>query len=184
MRVKQRAVAAAAAARKENDPWCRSWYAASKRVSATACAGARPGTAAAWRRRCAISCGRRPPRRMLRPPSASARASPAASLASDRRTASRSCADTRHGRRTSGSDRAVILLDTNVLSALIRAAPDPRVVAWLDRQPPEAIWTTSVTVFEVEFGLALLPDGRRRRALEAAFRLVLREDLSGRVAAF
>ncbi len=78
----------------------------------------------------------------------------------------------------------MILLDTNVLSALMRAAPDPVVVAWLDKQAPEAIWTTSINVFEIEFGLALMEDGRRRDALARAFALLLRDDLAGRVAPF
>ena len=62
--------------------------------------------------------------------------------------------------------------------------PDPAVVAWLDSQAPESIWTTAVTVFEVRFGIELLPPSRRRKALEAAFDTMLRDDLSGRVASF
>ena len=42
----------------------------------------------------------------------------------------------------------MIILDTNVLSALMLREADPRVVDWLDGQAPESIWTTSVTVFE------------------------------------
>ncbi len=76
----------------------------------------------------------------------------------------------------------MILLDTNVISALMRQDPDPTVIAWLDGQPAESIWTTSITVFEIEYGLALLPEGRRRTLLTDAFGLVLREDLGGRVA--
>ena len=78
----------------------------------------------------------------------------------------------------------MIILDTNVLSALMRRAPDPEVVAWLDRQPPESLWVTSITVFEARFGLALLPVGWRRRALERAFDLLLEEDLENRVLDF
>ena len=78
----------------------------------------------------------------------------------------------------------MILLDTNVLSALMRAAPDPAVLSWLDRQPSDSIWITSITLFEVRFGLALLPQGKRRRALEAAFARVVEEDLEKRVADF
>jgi predicted nucleic acid-binding protein len=78
----------------------------------------------------------------------------------------------------------VILLDTNVLSALMRRRPDPVVVAWLDSQAQESVWTTAVTVFEIRYGIDLLPVGRRRRALEAAFDAMLRDDLGGRVAAF
>lgn len=76
------------------------------------------------------------------------------------------------------------LLDTNVLSALMQTRPDPVVIAWLDSQPSESIWTTAITVFEIRFGLELLPAGRRRKALEAAFDAMLRDDLNGRVAAF
>ena len=78
----------------------------------------------------------------------------------------------------------MIILDTNVLSALMRSAPDPEVVAWLDRQAPESLWITSITVFEARFGLALLASGRRRRALERAFALLLEEDLENRVLDF
>ena len=78
----------------------------------------------------------------------------------------------------------MILLDTNVLSALMRQHPDRVVVRWLDSRAPESIWTTAVTVFEIRFGLELLSPGRRRAALEAAFDAMLREDLGGRVAAF
>jgi toxin FitB len=75
----------------------------------------------------------------------------------------------------------VIVLDTNVLSALMRTRPDAVVVEWLDRQPADSIWVTSITVFEARFGLALLPNRKRRRSLERAFDRVLTEDLSSRV---
>jgi toxin FitB len=75
----------------------------------------------------------------------------------------------------------VIVLDTNVLSALMRTSPDAVVVEWLDRQPAESVWLTSITVFEARFGLALLPKGRRRSSLERAFDRVLTEDLVSRV---
>jgi hypothetical protein len=78
----------------------------------------------------------------------------------------------------------VIILDTNVLSALMRTAPEPQVVRWLDRQPAESIWITSITLFETRLGLALLPRGRRRQALESAFDRLLVEDLEGRVLDF
>lgn len=60
----------------------------------------------------------------------------------------------------------MILLDTSVLSALMLRAPDPSVVTWLDAQPAESIWTTSITVFEIQTGLELLKAGRRRTHLE------------------
>jgi hypothetical protein len=78
----------------------------------------------------------------------------------------------------------VILLDTNVLSALMRHEADPVVVSWLDSQPPQSIWTTAITVFEIRFGLEILADGRRRRQLEEAFARALEEDFEGRVLPF
>lgn len=78
----------------------------------------------------------------------------------------------------------MIILDTNVISTMMRRVPDAAVLSWLDEQPPESIWTTSVTVFEIEFGLALLPKGRRRTQLETAFGAMLAEDLDGRVLSF
>ena len=78
----------------------------------------------------------------------------------------------------------MIILDTNVLSALMRTLPEARVVAWLDRQPAESVWITSITLFEARLGLALLPTGRRRQTLEAAFARLLKEDLENRVLDF
>lgn len=78
----------------------------------------------------------------------------------------------------------MILLDTNVLSALMRREADPGVVAWLDALPPESIWTTSVTVFEIRLGLEILADGRRKKTLEDAFARALEEDFDGRVLPF
>lgn len=75
-----------------------------------------------------------------------------------------------------------MLLDTNVLSAVMQDPPDAAVVGWLDAQAPERVWTTAVNAFEVRFGLARMAEGRRRRALEAAFEALLRDDLAGRVA--
>ena len=78
----------------------------------------------------------------------------------------------------------MIILDTNVISAVMKAAPDVAVVAWLDRQPVGSVWTTSITVFEIEYGLGRLPQGKRRESLAEAFAAMLREDLGGRVLPF
>ena len=66
----------------------------------------------------------------------------------------------------------------------MRKAPDPPVIEWLDQQPAESIWITSITLFEVRLGFALLPKGRRRSALESAFEELLVEDLEGRILDF
>lgn len=78
----------------------------------------------------------------------------------------------------------MILLDTNVISVLMRQEGNPDVVAWLNRQPSESMWTTSITVFEVRVGLEILESGRRRRFLETAFDKVLSEDFDDRVVPF
>ena len=78
----------------------------------------------------------------------------------------------------------MIVLDTNVISALMQREPDPNVVAWLDGLPPESVWTTSITVFEVRLGLEILVAGRRRHQLEEAFAKALEEDLESRVLSF
>lgn len=78
----------------------------------------------------------------------------------------------------------MIVLDTNVVSAFMQLEVDPVVLAWLDAQPAESIWTTSVTVFEIRMGLELLAAGRRRRMLEDAFAKMLEEDFEGRVLPF
>jgi len=78
----------------------------------------------------------------------------------------------------------VIILDTNVISALMQRDPDRSVVAWLDGQPPESVWTTSITLFEIMYGLTLLTKSKRRVALEEAFAAALSEDLGARVLAF
>ena len=78
----------------------------------------------------------------------------------------------------------MIILDTNVLSALMRASADASVLAWLDRQPAESVWITSITLFEARFGLALLPKGRRRQTLETSFAQLLQQDLKNRVLDF
>ena len=78
----------------------------------------------------------------------------------------------------------MIILDTNVVSALMQREPEPRVVAWLDRQPARSIWITTISLFESHFGLALLPKGKRRLTLEAAFEQVLQDDIERRVLPF
>lgn len=66
----------------------------------------------------------------------------------------------------------------------MRSVPDATVVRWLDRQPAESVWITSITLFEARFGLALLRSGRRRQRLESEFDRLLREDLENRVLDF
>ncbi len=78
----------------------------------------------------------------------------------------------------------MIVLDTNVVSELMRAKPDARVMAWFEQQPSAGLFTTSLTQAEIFYGLALLPDGQRRQALMATARLMFDEDFAGRILPF
>ena len=78
----------------------------------------------------------------------------------------------------------MIVLDTNVLSALMQKQPDAQVVAWLDNQHADSIWISSITVFEARYGLALLAPGQRRSLLQERFDQLLQHDLENRVLRF
>lgn len=67
----------------------------------------------------------------------------------------------------------MILLDTNVVSEAMTRQPHPRVYKWLDAQPPETLFLSSITVSELLFGIGALPDGKRKDALLAALNDVL-----------
>jgi predicted nucleic acid-binding protein len=77
----------------------------------------------------------------------------------------------------------MIVLDTNVFSALMQVSPEPKVIAWLNRQPRTSMWTTSVTVFEIRFGLQIMASGKRRTVLLQKFESLL-ERIEHRVALF
>jgi predicted nucleic acid-binding protein len=78
----------------------------------------------------------------------------------------------------------MVILDTDVLSALMLSEPDTIVASWLDRQARASVWTSSVTMFEIRSGLEIMPSGRRRAALHAGLSRLLEEKLEGRVAVF
>lgn len=76
----------------------------------------------------------------------------------------------------------MILLDTNVLSALMRV--DETVARWLDLQPRESIWITSVSLMEARFALQTTPLGRKRDALTQGLKALVEEKIQGRIALF
>jgi len=78
----------------------------------------------------------------------------------------------------------MMILDTNVLSALMQQQPDVAVVEWLDRQSADTIWVTSITLFEARYGLKLLAEGQRRTLLEQRFDELVQLDLANRIAVF
>jgi predicted nucleic acid-binding protein len=78
----------------------------------------------------------------------------------------------------------VIVLDTNVISEMMRASPGPEVAAWFALAAPSALFTTALTQAEVLYGIALVSPGRRRDDLAAAADAMFTQDMAGRVLAF
>ena len=77
----------------------------------------------------------------------------------------------------------MIVLDTNVISEMTKSAPSPIVAAWLDEQSTDGVFITAITLAEIGFGIAILPDGRRRQALQAALARTV-ELFEGRILSF
>jgi toxin FitB len=78
----------------------------------------------------------------------------------------------------------IYVLDTNVISELMRAEPDPVVFAWIAAQPRTALYTTSLTHAEVLAGIAIMPEGRRRSALAETAELMFGEEFRDRILPF
>ena len=78
----------------------------------------------------------------------------------------------------------MIVLDTNVLSELMRAEPAAKVMRWVAGHPAASLYTSSVTQAEIMHGIMLLPAGKRRSAFEAAAEAMFREDFGGRILPF
>ena len=78
----------------------------------------------------------------------------------------------------------MIVLDTNVLSELMRPEPHPVVFGWVAAQPRATLFTTSITKAEILYGVAALPEGRRRQALAEAAEFLFAEEFTGRVLGF
>ncbi len=78
----------------------------------------------------------------------------------------------------------MIILDTNVISEILRPTPDEGVVAWLGAHPRTALFTTTITYGELLYGVRLLPVGQRRDALLTAVQAIFESDLVGQVLSF
>ena len=78
----------------------------------------------------------------------------------------------------------MIVLDTNVVSEMMRLAPAPSVAAWLNDQDVSLLFLTAVTVGEIRYGMRVLPQGKRRRFLEEGFEKILARGFAGRILAF
>ena len=78
----------------------------------------------------------------------------------------------------------MIVLDTNVLSEILRQTPHGKVLEWLSRQSRAVLFTTTVTRGEMLYGARLLSEGKRKRELWEAVRAIFDEDLAGHVLSF
>ena len=78
----------------------------------------------------------------------------------------------------------MIVLDTNVVSEIMRPAPDSKVLSWLNAQVAEELWLNSVVVSELLFSIARLPAGAPKRQLAETFAAMLEQDFAGRILPF
>ena len=78
----------------------------------------------------------------------------------------------------------MVVLDTNVVSEMMKAAPSTTVLSWMNDQDASQLFLTAITVGEIRYGLRVLPQGKRRRSLEEGFERILAEGFAGRVLAF
>lgn len=78
----------------------------------------------------------------------------------------------------------MIVLDTNVLSELMRAKPAPEVLAWVDAQPTSQLFISAITVAEILYGIARMADGKRKQSLLDVATLMFDEDFAGRILSF
>lgn len=78
----------------------------------------------------------------------------------------------------------MFLIDTNVISELMRATPAPSVLNWFSTQDPSTLYLSAVTEAELRTGIAILPAGKRREGLRAALNATIVEDFEGRILPF
>ena len=78
----------------------------------------------------------------------------------------------------------MIIIDTNVVSELLRPVPEPQVEQWLSEQDGRTVYLTAISEAELRHGLAIMPPGKRRASLTDAVDRILREDLAGRILPF
>ena len=78
----------------------------------------------------------------------------------------------------------MIILDTNVISELLRPAPERHVIDWLAALDGSTVYLTAITEAELRHGVAILPEGKRRNDLAEMIDQIIREDFAGRVLPF
>ena len=78
----------------------------------------------------------------------------------------------------------MLVLDTNVISEILRPKPDAGIEAWLDSLSPASVFTTAISQAEIMYGIAIMPKGQRQSDLLTAAALTFAEDFGGRVLPF
>jgi predicted nucleic acid-binding protein len=78
----------------------------------------------------------------------------------------------------------MLVLDTNVISEIMKALPSPRVMEWWSQQRSAELFSTTVTVAEILYGIEILPGGKRRDSLRAEAEVVFTQDFAGRILPF
>ncbi len=78
----------------------------------------------------------------------------------------------------------MIILDTNIISEMMAEKPNQQVLQWIDKQDPNKVYITSVSMAEVWFGLYLLPDGKRKTRLTNQFNLMIKDIYTDKQLAF
>ena len=78
----------------------------------------------------------------------------------------------------------MLVLDTNVISEMMKALPSPRVMEWWSQQQSVELFTTTITVAEILYGIEILPRGKRRDSLRTEAEIVFNQDLAGRILPF
>ena len=78
----------------------------------------------------------------------------------------------------------MLLLDTNVVSELMRATPEAKVLAWVDEQRASSLFLSAISQAEVLYGIALLPEGRRKQGIAEAADLAFTRYFFGRILPF
>lgn len=78
----------------------------------------------------------------------------------------------------------MIILDTNVLSALMKSQPEPIILNWINGYDIELLWLSSITVMEIQYGINLLADGKKKEKLQIAFDKMLRQQFRNHIIEF
>ncbi len=78
----------------------------------------------------------------------------------------------------------MIVLDTNIISELMKASPSKTVIEWIDKQEVTQLFVTTITIAEISYGIHALPKGKKRQLIEAAFHYAIHDAFNHRLLEF